>query len=62
MDPLMKLVTKVVGEPVLLFGHSSGGTVALEALVASPSSFVGGMIYEPTLVLGSTDGLHLAGD
>jgi len=62
MDPLMKLVTKVVGEPVLLFGHSSGGTVALEVLVASPSSFVGGIIYEPALVLGSTDGLHLAGD
>ncbi len=55
-------IVKAVGEPVLLFGHSSGGTVALEALVASPTSFVGGMIYEPALVLGSTDGLHLAGD
>ncbi|GHO55602.1 alpha/beta fold hydrolase [Ktedonobacter robiniae] len=55
-------IVKAVGEPVFLFGHSSGGTVALEALVASPSSFVGGMIYEPALVLGSADGLHLAGD
>jgi pimeloyl-ACP methyl ester carboxylesterase len=55
-------IVKAVGEPVLLFGHSSGGTVALEALVASPSSFVGGMIYEPALVLGSADGLHLALD
>jgi pimeloyl-ACP methyl ester carboxylesterase len=55
-------IVKAVGEPVLLFGHSSGGTIALEALVASPSSFVGGMIYEPALVLGSADGLHLAED
>lgn len=58
----MLAIVKAVGKPVLLFGHSSGGTVALEALVASPSSFVGGMIYEPALVLGSTDGPHLAGD
>jgi pimeloyl-ACP methyl ester carboxylesterase len=55
-------IVKAVGEPVLLFGHSSGGTVALEALVASPSSFVGGMIYEPALVLENAGGLHLAGD
>jgi pimeloyl-ACP methyl ester carboxylesterase len=55
-------LVKAVGEPVLLFGHSSGGTVALEALVASPSSFVGGMIYEPASVMSGADGLHLAGD
>ena len=55
-------IVKAVGEPVMLFGHSSGGTVALEALIASPSSFVGGMIYEPALVLRSADGLHLALD
>ena len=53
-------IVKAVGVPVLLFGHSSGGTVALEALVASPSSFAGGMIYEPASVIESTDGLHLS--
>lgn len=55
-------IVKAVGTPVLLFGHSSGGPVALEALVASPSSFVGGMIYEPACVINSAGGLHLSGD
>jgi pimeloyl-ACP methyl ester carboxylesterase len=55
-------IVKAVGTPVFLFGHSSGGTVALEALVALPSSFAGGMIYEPASVIKSPDGLHLAGD
>lgn len=55
-------VVKVVGEPVLLFGHSSGGPVALEALLASPASFVGGMIYEPASVIDGAGGLRLAGD
>lgn len=55
-------IVKAVGAPVFLFGHSSGATVALEALVASPSSFVGGMIYEPASVVKSADGLHLSED
>ena len=55
-------IVEAVGAPVFLFGHSSGGPVALEALVASPSSFVGGMIYEPASVINGADGLHLAGD
>jgi pimeloyl-ACP methyl ester carboxylesterase len=55
-------IVKAIGAPVLLFGHSSGGPVALEALVNSPSSFAGGIIYEPASVI-STDGvLHLSGD
>ena len=55
-------IVKAVGAPVFLFGHSSGGTVALEALVASPLSFAGGMIYEPASVVESADGLHLSED
>jgi len=55
-------MAKAVGTPVFLFGHSSGATVALEALVASPQSFAGGMIYEPASVINSADGLHLAED
>lgn len=35
-----------LGAPVLLVGHSSGGVVALEALVAAPSKFAGAVIYE----------------
>src|SRR5215472_11638063 len=52
-------IVKAVGEPVLLFGHSSGGTVALETLVASPSSFVGGMIYEPASMIETAAGFRL---
>jgi pimeloyl-ACP methyl ester carboxylesterase len=55
-------VVRAVGAPVLLYGHSSGGTIALEALVTSPASFMGGVIYEPALVTGAPGSLHLTGD
>ena len=42
-----------IGEPSLLFGHSSGAVVALESLVTSPDHFVGGIVYEPPLVTGA---------
>lgn len=35
-----------LGPPVLLVGHSSGGVVALEALLAARSKFVGAVVYE----------------
>lgn len=44
-------VCRSVGEPVLLYGHSDGGVVALEAIAASPSSFAGAVIYEPAAVI-----------
>jgi pimeloyl-ACP methyl ester carboxylesterase len=40
-----------LGEPVLLVGHSSGGVVALEALVAAPEAFAGAVLYEPPVHL-----------
>ncbi|HLO31516.1 MAG TPA: alpha/beta hydrolase [Anaerolineales bacterium] len=55
-------IVKAVGTPVFLFGHSSGGPVALETLVAAQSLFAGAMIYEPASVINSTGGLHLSGD
>jgi pimeloyl-ACP methyl ester carboxylesterase len=55
-------IASAVGGPVVLFGHSSGGTIALEALLASPTSFVGGVIYEPASVIEGPSGPHLAGD
>lgn len=55
-------VVKKVGGPVLLYGHSSGGAVALEALVASPESFAGAVIYEPASIIGSVGGRHLIGE
>lgn len=39
-----------VAEPLVIYGHSSGGVVALEALAASPTSFAGAVIYEPAAV------------
>lgn len=53
-------VARRIGRPVVLYGHSDGGVVALEALAASPSSFSGGVIFEPAAVidtpLGGADG------
>ncbi|WP_214321227.1 alpha/beta fold hydrolase [Nonomuraea sediminis] len=39
------------GLPVVVYGHSSGGVVALEAMAASPSSFAGAVIFEPAAVV-----------
>jgi pimeloyl-ACP methyl ester carboxylesterase len=44
-------VVRAIGEPVVLYGHSDGGVVALEALAASPSSFAGAVIFEPAAVV-----------
>ena len=38
--------------PVLV-GHSSGGVVALEALVAHPGAYAGAVLYEPPVVTGA---------
>jgi pimeloyl-ACP methyl ester carboxylesterase len=45
-------IARVIGDPVLLVGHSSGGVVALEALAALPSTFAGAVLYEPPVVIG----------
>ena len=45
-------VARAAGEPVVLYGHSDGGVVALEALAASPSSFAGAVIFESAAVTG----------
>lgn len=38
--------------PMVIVGHSSGGVVALEALVQAPERFAGAVIYEPPVVTG----------
>ncbi|MBP2321504.1 pimeloyl-ACP methyl ester carboxylesterase [Kibdelosporangium banguiense] len=45
-------VLALVSEPAVIYGHSSGGVVALEALVAKPELFTGAVIYEPAAVIG----------
>jgi pimeloyl-ACP methyl ester carboxylesterase len=44
-------VAHEAGQPLIIYGHSSGGVIALEALAASPSSFAGAVIFEPASVI-----------
>lgn len=52
VEDIVALV-RAVGERVLIYGHSSGAVVALEAVATSPSSFVGAVIFEPAAVIGA---------
>jgi pimeloyl-ACP methyl ester carboxylesterase len=45
-------VVRAVGDPIVIYGHSSGGVVALEALAAAPSSFASAVIFDPSAVIG----------
>lgn len=46
-------IAEAVGERMVIVGHSSGGIVALETLVAATSPlFAGAVVYEPPLVIG----------
>ncbi|WNV91675.1 alpha/beta hydrolase [Umezawaea sp. Da 62-37] len=47
VEDVLAIVRSVGGGPVVLYGHSDGGVVALEALAASPSSFAGAVVFEP---------------
>ena len=48
----VKALCEVIGEPIVIVGHSSGGVVALESLVALPSAFAGAVLFEPPVVIG----------
>ncbi|MCO1660817.1 alpha/beta fold hydrolase [Pseudonocardia humida] len=48
----VRALVKLIDEPMLIVGHSSGGVLALEALVAMPEAFAGAMLYEPPCVIG----------
>lgn len=45
-------VAEAVGPPVVLVGHSSGGVIAIEALLAAPSAFAGAVVYEAPVPIG----------
>jgi pimeloyl-ACP methyl ester carboxylesterase len=53
----LEALVRALGEPVLLYGHSSGAVVALEALAAQPDCFVGGVIFEPPAVIDENEPL-----
>ncbi|MEV4110971.1 alpha/beta hydrolase [Nonomuraea sp. NPDC049695] len=44
-------IARQVGRPLIIYGHSSGGVVALEALAAAPSAFTGAVLFEPASVI-----------
>jgi pimeloyl-ACP methyl ester carboxylesterase len=44
-------VGRAVGGSALLYGHSDGGVVALEALAAAPDVFAAGVVFEPAAVI-----------
>ena len=45
-------LAKLLGEPIVIVGHSSGAVVALEALAAAPSAFAGAVLFEPPVATG----------
>ncbi|MET7337772.1 alpha/beta hydrolase [Nonomuraea sp. NPDC005650] len=51
VEDVLALV-RTAGGPAVVYGHSSGGVVALEALVAAPSAFAGAVIFEPASSVG----------
>ena len=55
VDDLHALAAEI-GEPSVIVGHSSGAIVALETVVRDPGPFVGCVVYEPPIVLGSPIG------
>ncbi len=48
----VRALVELIDEPMLVVGHSSGGVLALEALVALPEAFAGAVLYEPPCVIG----------
>ena len=50
----IEALSRALGTPCVLYGHSSGGVVALEALVSSPESFLGAVIFEPPSRVGTS--------
>jgi pimeloyl-ACP methyl ester carboxylesterase len=53
----VEALVRAVGQPVLLYGHSSGAVVALGALAAKPDCFVCGVIFEPPAVIDENEPL-----
>jgi pimeloyl-ACP methyl ester carboxylesterase len=45
-------LAELLGEPIVIVGHSSGAVVALEALAAAPATFAGAVLYEPPVATG----------
>jgi pimeloyl-ACP methyl ester carboxylesterase len=48
----VRALVKLVDEPMLIVGPSSGAVLALEALAAMPGGFAGAVLYEPPRVIG----------
>jgi pimeloyl-ACP methyl ester carboxylesterase len=53
----IEAVAKALGKRVLIYGHSSGAVVALEALAAIPECLFGGVVFEPASVIDKNEPL-----
>jgi pimeloyl-ACP methyl ester carboxylesterase len=47
-------LARTADRPCYLFGHSSGGVIALEAALIAPESFAALAVFEPPVELGET--------
>lgn len=48
----IRALVKLIDEPMLIAGHSSGAVLALEAMAVMPEAFAGAVLYEPPCVIG----------
>ncbi|WP_240192265.1 alpha/beta fold hydrolase [Glycomyces sp. YM15] len=48
----VRALVKLIDQPILIVGHSSGAVLALEALASMPGAFAGAVLYEPPCVIG----------
>jgi pimeloyl-ACP methyl ester carboxylesterase len=64
IDDLLALITAEAPQPVLLFGHSYGGTIATGAAARQPDAVAGVLVYEAPLpwVLSRTVGGDVSDD
>ena len=55
VEDVLALAT-LLGEPMVVAGHSSGAVVALEALAAAPAAFAGAVLFEPPVATSPLPG------
>ena len=55
VEDVLALV-RLLGEPIVVAGHSSGAVVALEALAAAPAAFAGAVLFEPPVATSPSPG------
>jgi pimeloyl-ACP methyl ester carboxylesterase len=52
----VRALAGLLGEPMVIVGHSSGAVLALEVLAAAPGAFAGAVLFEPPVATGPSSG------